>query len=681
MSGNLDKASNSLQKMGSSLTSIGSKMTMGITAPLVGMGVAMFKTFADFENIMVELEARTGSTAEEMKKMEQFALEMGKTTAFSATEAAQALLELTSSGSSAAEAMEMLPDVLNLATAGALELGAAADGVTDILAQFQLDVAYSTKVVDSLAMAAGASSATVDDLVQAFGNVGPVAHQFGLSVNETAAAIATLSENGVKGAEAGTMLKSMLLGMTRDTIPAKSAWASLGLSMYDAAGNMRPLDDVFKDINVAMADMTMEEQNEIAQKLAGSYGIVGFNALRASNGISDMEAAMLNSATASEVADARMNTLAGRFDSLMGSLETLGIVMGGLGEGPLTSLIKMLTDVINKVTEWAQNNPRLAQMVMVILAIVAALGPLLVILGSIIGALGAISAAFAAGGIFAAGGAMAAIGTLAAPFLAIAAAVIAVGVALKMLFPYLKQLGEIIVLSFAKVGEWIVNGFKAAFDGLLSLTKAAMEGVKNIILQAADGIGSAWGKMGVGFEKQKSTWSANMSMLGEIIRLGAAKVIGFLANLHKQVAAAGGLGKVMSDVGKQMIMGLINGIGSMISALVNKVKEMASAVTNSIKGALKIKSPSKVMMGLGENVVKGFNAGIDTMGGIGVQVPALAGAGASVSSAPTARSNMGGGSGGNVYIENMTIPPGTTKEQIDFIMKEIGKRVKLRGGS
>jgi TP901 family phage tail tape measure protein len=680
MSGNLDKAQNSLQKMGSSLTSIGQKMTMGITAPIVGMGAAMFKTFADFENIMVELEARTGSTAEEMKKMEQFALDMGKTTAFSATEAAQALLELTSSGSSAAEAMEQLPAVLDLAAAGALELGDAADGVTDVLAQFSLEAKDAAYVADQLAKAAGASSATVADLVAGFGNVGPVAAQFGMSVEEVAATLATLSENGIKSAEAGTALKSMLSHMASDAAPVQAAWEKIGVSMFDAVGNMRPLDAVLKDINAAMANMTMEEQIKLTDDLAGAYGKTALNALLATDGISDMQGAMSSAATASEVADARMNTLAGRFDSLMGSLETLGIVMGGLGEGPLTSLIKMLTDVINKVTEWAQNNPRLAQMVMVILAIVAALGPLLVILGSIIGALGAISAAFAAGGIFAAGGALAGIAAILGPFLAVAAAIIAVGIAIKMLMPLLKQLGEIIFLSFAKVGEWIVNGLKAAFDGLLSMTKAAMEGVKNIILQAADGIGSAWGKMGVGFEKQKSTWSNNMQMLGEIIRLGAAKVIGFLANLHKQVAAAGGLGKVMSDVGKQMIMGLINGIGSMISALVNKVKEMASAVTNSIKGALKIQSPSKVMMGLGENVVKGFNEGIATMGGIGVSMPQLAGANG-VTSAPTASSSSGGGSGGNVYIENMTIPPGTTKEQIDFIMKEIGKRVKLRGGS
>jgi hypothetical protein len=123
-------------------------------------------------------------------------------------------------------------------------------------------------------------------------------------------------------------------------------------------------------------------------------------------------------------------------------------------------------------------------------------------------------------------------------------------------------------------------------------------------------------------------------------------------------------------------LGFVNGIKAAAAKLWEVVKGIATKVQDTIKNVLKIKSPSKVMMALGEQVTAGFNQGIESFGGIGVQVPALAGAGASVSSSPAS-----GSSGGNVYIENLSVPPGTTKEQIDFIMKEIGKRVKLRGGS
>lgn len=89
ISGNLTKTSNSLKKMGDSLTSVGQKMTAGITLPIVAAGTAMMKTFADFESVMAELGARTGATADEMQRMEKFAIEMGRTTSFSATEAAE----------------------------------------------------------------------------------------------------------------------------------------------------------------------------------------------------------------------------------------------------------------------------------------------------------------------------------------------------------------------------------------------------------------------------------------------------------------------------------------------------------------------------------------------------------------------------------------------------------------
>lgn len=656
MSSGLDKTANKLQSIGSSMTNLGSKMTMGITAPIVGMGVAMFKTFSDFQDIMVELEARTGSTAEEMKKMEQFALEMGKATAFSATEAAQALLELTSSGSSAAEAMEMLPHVLDLAAAGALELGAAADGVTDILAQFQLEAEAAEWVVNMLAKAAGASSATVDDLVQAMANVGPVAAQFGMGVDETAAALAVLAENGIKGAEAGTALKSMLSNMSHQTNTVLGAWEQLGVSMFDAAGNMRPIDDVLKDINVSMADMTMEEQIHITDALAGSYGKTALNALLAADGISAMDVAMSNAALASDVADARMNTLSGAFDSLMGSLETLGIVLGGLGEGPLTSFIKVLTSVINKVTEWVQANPKLAQMVMVFLAIVAALGPLLVIIGSIVGAIGTISAAITALG---GGAAIAALGTLAAPFLAIFAAIVAIGIALKMLFPYIVQLGEIIFLSFAKVGGWIVEFFNGVVEtvkqAILALAEFAVKGIDKAKVAAQNG----WQAIKDSANGTADVWGKNVSMMGEIFSLLATKA---------------------KTWGGMFIAGLVEGIKAAAVKLWEVVKGLAMKVQDTIKNVLKIRSPSQVMMKLGEQVTAGFSQGIESFGGIGVQVPALAGAGASVRSTPSTGSTGGGMSGGNVYIQTMNIPPGTSKEQIDFIMKEIGRQVKRRGG-
>ncbi len=175
-----------------------------------------------------------------------------------------------------------------------------------------------------------------------------------------------------------------------------------------------------------------------------------------------------------------------------------------------------------------------------------------------------------------------------------------------------------------------------------------------------------------------------LKQLGEIIGLSLKKgfetIVKFFNDLKQKIADAGGIVNVMKELGKNIIMGLINGIGSMISSLVNKVKEMAGKAVNAVKNAFSIHSPSRLMEKMGNQVVEGFNRGIDSFGGIGVQTPALAPAGASTSamSAPA----FGGGNGGvTIVIQNLTVPLAENKAQIDYIAKELGKKIQKRGGS
>lgn len=635
MSKELDKSANSLKKIGDNLTSLGQKMTAGITLPIVAAGTAMFKTFADFESVIAELGARTGATAEEMKKMSDYALKMGRDTAFSATEAAQALLELTSSGASAAEAMEQLPHVLNLAAAGALELGEAADGLTDVMAAFQLEGEKAAYVADVLTKAAGASSATVQDLLDGFGNMGPVAEQFGISVADAAAAMAVLAENGIKGAEAGTQLKSMLLNMSKDTEPVAEAWSKLGLSMYDAQGNMKNIDDLFKEINKAMEDMTMEEQNRLAADLAGSYGLVGFNALRAANGTSEMRNAMHAAAGAEEVAEARMNTLAGKFDSMMGSIEGLGIVLGGLAQGPLLWLIEGVTNAVNAFSEWAAANPALAQTVMIILAIVAAIGPLLIIFGQIAGAIGAIMTIWPA---------------LVAAFSGFA------GVVALIMSPLGLFVAAVAIAVAAILGNWFglrdaLVGSVGAIVGAVSQVGDAFKGVGGMVMQ--------------GWENVYHSVGTTLAQIAQIVGTTLGRLI---------VIAM----KIGSDIMAGMLKGILSGAIDIIAAVLN----ISQQIQNAIKKSLGIASPSKVMMELGENTAQGFYEGLagGGAGSFGVETPSMSGGrnlGTSLATAG-AGAGMGGGGNQNFYI---TVAKGTPDEQVREIMQKIAKESRKKGAT
>ncbi len=707
MSKQLDSATSKLGSMGKKMTSVGQGLTAGLTLPIVGLGTAMFKTFADYEDIMAELQARTQASTADMEAMSDMAIKMGRDTVFSATEAGQAMLELTASGSTAAEAMAMLPDVLNLAAAGSLDLQTAADGVTDIMKQYQLTTEDAVMITNELTKASGSSSATLADLMQGFQNVGTVASQFGLTVNETSAALAVLAENGIKGAESGTALKSMLTNMTRDTAKARGAWVKLGTSMYDAAGNARPINDVFVDINNAMANMTTEEQNLLTQELAGTYGMLAFNSLRASNGISDMQAQMLGASDAATVADARMNTLSGKFASLMGSLETLSIVMGGLGEGPLKTVIEMLTNAVNSVTSFAEANPKLAQTIMLVVGALALLGPILMIIGSIASGVSALIPIFTVlAGVIAG---------LSAPILLVIAAVGLLVAAYMTNFMGLRDflhgivgtildilsmlfLGDFKGMGFLEEDNWIVRFLVSVHDALVFFAGFIMNPIGNIleilsllILGDFKGIGSFeednWlvrtlismreatiqfaNDSATWLGKATNTWSQNFAQMGNIFDKLKPKLAKFAVEiLPKLIVAFKQMIPALKELGVQIMAGLITGITSKAVEFVNAIKSMAEQAKNAVKSAFKIQSPSKVMLEMGQQVVAGFNNGVEGSGGIGVETPSMSSGGLSF-----AGTSMGG-----IHIQNLNVPVGTTQEQVNAILAELSKRVKRQGG-
>jgi TP901 family phage tail tape measure protein len=322
---------------------------------MLGIGTAGIMVAADFEASMKEISARTGLVGEDLESVRDFALKMGADTSFSAQQASDAFLQLLTSGSSVEESMATLPHVMNLAAASGMELGYTADILTDTLAQFGLEVSDAASVADIFAKAAGASSAEAGDIAMGLGNVGPVANMFGLSVEEAAAALAVLSENGIKGAEAGTSLKSVLLNLARPTDKVKGALKKLGVELYDSNGDFRDFDSIIDDIGLGLDGLPMEEQIQLSTILGGSYGVVGLNALRASGGIDEMLAAMEASAGASEVAEARLGGFHGAVERLGGAMETLGIqVLTPLMESVITPAINITVDTIDT---WSNDIP------------------------------------------------------------------------------------------------------------------------------------------------------------------------------------------------------------------------------------------------------------------------------------------------------------------------------------
>lgn len=389
VSGRLNNFGSSLQNLGGSMTNMGVGIT-AVMAPFIAAAGGGIAAAASFEVTLAEIQARARLTSEELQRVSAFALQMGADTVFSAQQAADAFLQLLTSGSSVEEAFAQLPHILNAAAAGGVELGRTSDMITDIMAGFGMEVSATEGLVNQLTMASGASSATMSQLMDALAAVGPVAAQFGLDGTAAIATLAQMADYGIKGAEAGTALRSMLLNLNRPTDGVRRALAALGVSLYDSTGATREMRTVLRELAEALSGLPAEQANELAVELAGSYGIVAFNALMASGGIDDMLARMGDSATATEVASARMNTFDGVVNSLKGSIETLGITaMTPFMNDVLKPMAQDLTTLINKVTAFAAANPELTKTIITVGAVITALGIGLTGLGVVITTIGA----------------------------------------------------------------------------------------------------------------------------------------------------------------------------------------------------------------------------------------------------------------------------------------------------
>lgn len=383
------KVTGGLDSISSKLIGTAGKLSL-LTAPLAALGLVGVNTAMQFDSAMAEIAARTGATETELEAVRQKALQMGADTAFSAQDAATAFLELLASGQTLEEAMATIEPVMTAAAASGESLGVTADGITNVMAMFGLEAENASTVVDALARAAGASSADMASLIQGFNNGGAKAAGMGIDVQDTANILAIFAENGTKGAEAGTLLKSMLTGLNADK--AKTTMAELGVSLYDAEGGTREFSTVLAELKTALDPLPAEQQNAIINDLAGSYGEAGLRALLGSISMGAMATKMEESTGAAEVAEAKMGTFAGQVDALAGSIETLNItVMTPFMNDVLKPIVGYLTEVVNAITKWAEENPELVKSLVL-------MGSALVVVTAGLFALGGV-ASFVSGGL------------------------------------------------------------------------------------------------------------------------------------------------------------------------------------------------------------------------------------------------------------------------------------------
>lgn len=333
---------------------------VALSAPLIAIGALSLRTFAAFEQSMARVQAVTGATAEEMVELEGVARRMGETTVFSAREAAGALAFMAQAGLTVQEQMTALPEVLNLAAAGQLDLATAADIVTNILAGQQLRAEDLAGATDVLVTAFTSANTNLIQLGQAFKFAGPVATAAGVSFAEQAAVLGLLGDAGIQASLAGTSLRGAIGRLINPSAAAGKTLERLGVVALDSSGQMRPLADIIDELAAGGAQAA--DIMEIFGLRAGPAMLrllsVGGDAIREFT----MDLADAGG-TAQRVAETQIDTLRGDLTLMTSAAEGAQLSIGEALAPAMRLLSRVLRPVLNFIGLMAEKFPVLAAVV------------------------------------------------------------------------------------------------------------------------------------------------------------------------------------------------------------------------------------------------------------------------------------------------------------------------------
>lgn len=350
-----------------------------MVAPLA----VMTNTAMDFEAAMSKVKAITNSTDADMARLAETARDLGKSTQFSATEAAQAMSYLGMAGWKTEQIIAGIPGLLDLAAASGEDLARVADIVSDDLTAFQMPAEQAAHMADVMAAASTNANTNVSMMGETFKYAGAVAGALGYSLKDVAAATGLMANSGIKAEMAGTALRSIMTRLITPPKEAGTAMDSLGISVKNADGTVKPFRQQMVELRKAFAGLGDAEKSEAAKAIAGQEAMAGFLAvvnasdedfLKMTNAVDDADGA------AAKMAQTMNNNAKGALKSLKSALEDVAITIGNVFLGAVGDGIKEVTAFIRKIGDFAKAHPKI---VAGIAGAVAAIGSLLVVLGTV----------------------------------------------------------------------------------------------------------------------------------------------------------------------------------------------------------------------------------------------------------------------------------------------------------
>lgn len=357
----LDEAGRSANSFGSKLSGglasaakIGGAALAAATGAVIGFGTASVKTGMDFDASMSNVAAISGATGSDLEALRDKAQEMGATTQFSASEAADAMGYMAMAGWKTGDMLDGISGIMSLAAASGEDLATTSDIVTDALTAFGLSAKDSGHFADILAAASSNANTNVSMLGESFKYVAPVAGSLGYSAEDVSIALGLMANSGIKASQAGTALRTLMTNMAKPTKNMAVAMATLGVSLTDEEGNMKSLQEVMLDLRKGFAGLSEAEKANVAASLAGKEGMSGLLAIVNS---SDADFNKLTKAiyesngAAAEMERVMNDNLAGDIKILKSAFEGLQIAISDELSPTFREFVQFGADGLSRLTE------------------------------------------------------------------------------------------------------------------------------------------------------------------------------------------------------------------------------------------------------------------------------------------------------------------------------------------
>ena len=411
---------------GTAVSRFGRTLTTRLTLPLLGAAAVAGKVFIGFEQNLARAGLVAGATNEELEQLRQTAIKLGVETRFTPEQAAQGMYELASAGLNVNEVIGTLPNVLNFATAASLDLGEAAEVTAGIMNAFGIDADKTGHTVDVLTKLINVSTFHAEELGEAFAQAGVLGSTANQSLEDVAATLAVLRNQGLPAAMAGTALRFAMQQLQAPTDEAAEVLDKVGISIRNVDGTIRPLPELvrefasrlddanpqFKTWRTEMGLGAVAARDQALSALFGARGQQAFSlamnasikvmrdgtevTLEGADAIAYLSEQMKTTEGVTDDFAATMrDTLGGQLTELKGSVETLLITFAEKFAPAVKDFVKTtLIPLVNGWREWIELHPETVAMLGKVLAFLTLVGPALLVIGGTLRTVGFLLAPF-----------------------------------------------------------------------------------------------------------------------------------------------------------------------------------------------------------------------------------------------------------------------------------------------